>query len=225
MPGALRGGNARYNEVAMPLSPESHPALVAAPPAGAESEPNFLRFGLRHLFAFVTAAAAFCALMASLSGVWAIVVGSAAALVAAHVFGTLLGTRLRDTSADVRQWKARAGSPDPDHPVAPPQPVSLAELDLPTRTLLARHDPLGKRRIWCMAAGTVVGLVGGGAAMAAAVGGDATWAGLAMGAVSCGVIGAWAALLGVNFTLFARQTLRQATESAPDVRRQANAPR
>lgn len=204
----------------MPGPPKNPPdgkftATPAAPAAPLEQEPHLLRFGLRRLFAGFSAAAAFCALMTSLDAVWAIAVGTVTALVAAHVFGTLLGTRLRDTSAEVQRWKGRPGSPDKDQPVALPQPVRVAELRLPPTTVLARHQQVGKR-LWFVAAGAAVGLVGGGAAVALAAAGEATWPGLAMGAVSCGVLGGWAALLGSNFYSIARQTLRQANESARD---------
>jgi hypothetical protein len=38
-----------------------------------------------------------------------------------------------------------------------------------------------------------------------------TWPGLAFGAVSCGIMGAWIALLVSNFWVIARQALRHAS--------------
>jgi hypothetical protein len=195
----------------MPTAPKSAANQEAPTPGVLEREPNLMRFGLRQLFVFVSLATLLIAAMATLGGVWPWVIGSLAALVAAHVFGTFLGTRLRDTSAEVRHWKARPGSPDRDEPVALPQPVSVAALHLPATTSLASYEKIGRWRNWLVAAGTVIGFAVGGAGIHRAVGDDATWPGLALGAVSCGVIGAWAALLSVNFYTIARHVIREAT--------------
>lgn len=183
-------------------------------PAVPDREPNLMRFGLRHLFGFVSLSAVLCAVMVSLGGVWPVIIGSAVALFAAHVFGTVLGTRLRDSSLEVQRWKARPGTADRDEPVALPQPVRVAELRLPATTL-ASFEKIGRWRHWFVGAGTTIGLVFGGLCIFNAAGDGVTWPGLALGAVSCGVMGAWAALLGVNFTTIARHTLRQATREHP----------
>jgi hypothetical protein len=170
-----------------------------------------MRFGLRQLFLFVSLATALIALMATLDGVWPWLIGSITALVAAHVLGTFLGTRLRDTSAEVQRWKRRPGSPDTDEPVALPQPVSVADLNLSANIPLASYEKIGRWRNWLVAAGTIAGLILGGVGIHRAVGDEVTMPGLALGAVSCGVIGAWAALLGVNFYTIARHVLREAS--------------
>src|SRR5688572_12602572 len=82
--------------------------------AVAEREPNLMRFGLRHLLLFVSGATVLAAALTRMEGFWPLVIGCVALLIAAHVFGAFLGARLRDTSADVRRWKARPGSRDPD---------------------------------------------------------------------------------------------------------------
>ena len=170
-----------------------------------------MRFGLRHLFVFFSLATMICAVMATMGGAWPIVVGSVVALIAAHVFGTAVGTRLRDTSHDVQQWKARPGSPDPDEPVALPQPVRVNELRLPATTPLASFEKVGRWRRWCIAVGVAAGAFLGLGGILIAASDEVTWPGLALGAVSCGVIGGWTALLGANFYTIARHTIRQAT--------------
>jgi hypothetical protein len=65
-----------------------------------------------------------------------------------------------------------------------------------------------------VAAGTVLGFATGGVGIHRALGEDVTWPGLALGAVSCGVIGAWAALLGVNFYTIARHVIREANRES-----------
>jgi hypothetical protein len=190
--------------------PESAAAWEAPPSGVSAREPNLMRFGLRHLFVFFSLAAVVFALMATMGGAWPIVVGSVVALIAAHVFGTAVGTRLRDTSREVQQWKARPGSPDPDEPVALPQPVRVNELRLPATTPLASFERIGRWRRCCIAVGAAAGAFLGLGGILIADGDKVTWPGLALGAVSCGVIGGWMALLGANFYTIARHTLRQA---------------
>jgi hypothetical protein len=217
-----RGGNevslgfARYaqrsdNCAAMPPDPPVAAESPVAPPV-AEREPNLLRFGLRQWFSFVSAIVILCALLARLEGVGPIVLGSVVALIAAHVFGTFLGTRLRDTSGEVYRWKGRAGSPDSDTPVASRQPIALEELALPAATSLADRTSDGKRSRAALALGGLSGLLLGGWGIHLLAGPTATWPGLALGAASCGVIGAWTALLWISFWAIIREAWRHASK-------------
>jgi hypothetical protein len=195
---------------AMASPAESPDGEERSRPATGPSEPQILHFGLRQWFYFISGVAILCALLARLETVGALLVLSIVGLVAAHIVGTFLGTRLRDTSAEVARWKARPGSPDVDTPVAVPQPVSLSELQLPETTTLAGQG----RGVWrtrlAAAIGALVGLACGAAAISQFAGPDVTAAGVALGAVSCGVIGAWMALLASNFWAIAREAWRHA---------------
>ena len=175
-------------------------------------EPNLLRFGLRRWFAFISTAVIFLGLMARLDVVWALLLASIVALIAAHVFGTFLGTRLRDTSADVVRWKARANSIDADRPVVTGQPVLLKSVPLPEATTLAGQNARSSRSHWALAAGCVLGAMVGGAALSRYGGPEISWPGITLGAVSCGVMGAWAVLLASNFYAIAREAWRHASQ-------------
>lgn len=211
----------RYNHSLLSRRVPLLPLLMASPsespdaedrsrPATPPSEPQILHFGLRQWFYFISGVVIFCALLARLETVGALVLASVVALIAAHIVGTVLGTKLRDTSGEVSRWKARPGSLDADRPVAVPQPVSLSELRLPeTTTLAGQGSGVGRTRL-AAAIGAVLGLVGGAAAIARFAGPDVTAAGVALGAVSCGVIGAWLALLTSNFWAIAREAWRHA---------------
>ena len=194
----------------MPLDPHAAAESPAAPPS-AEREPNLLRFGLRPWFYFISATVILCALLARMEGIGPIVLGSIVALIVAHVFGTFLGTRLRDTSGEVVRWKARPGSLDADSPVALPQPVSLADVRLPETTSLAGRTDNSHRGRWAFGLGALVGLGVGAWGIHVLAGPSVTWPGLALGAVSCGVIGAWIALLVSSFWVIAREALRHAS--------------
>jgi hypothetical protein len=194
------------------MSPDAKSAVespVPNPPV--EHEPNLLRFGLRQWFYFISGIVVLCALFASLEGKGAIVLASVVALIVAHVFGTFLGTRLRDTSGEVVRWKARPGSADADQPVSLPQPVSLADVRLPETTSLAGHSDGSRRSRWALGFGALVGFGLGAWGIHELAGSTVTWSGLAFGAVSCGVMGAWIVLLVSNFWAIARQALRHAS--------------
>ena len=69
-------------------------------------EPQLLRFGLRQMFFSVTLLCVLMALLVLTKGPWPIAIGATTALIAAHVFATFVGTRLRDTTQEVEQWRA-----------------------------------------------------------------------------------------------------------------------
>lgn len=194
----------------MPPDPQAA-AESPATPLSAEREPNLLRFGLRQWFYFISGIVILCALFASVEGEGAILLASIMALIVAHVFGTFLGTRLRDTSGEVVRWKARPGTTDPDRPVSLPQPVSLANMQLPETTSLADHSDDSRRSRWALGLGALIGFGLGAWGIHELAGPAVTWPGLAFGAVSCGVMGAWIALLVSNFWVIARQALRHAS--------------
>ncbi len=69
-------------------------------------ELQLLRFGLRQMFFSVTLLCVLMALLVLTKGPWPIAIGAVTALIAAHVFATFVGTRLRDTTQEVEQWRA-----------------------------------------------------------------------------------------------------------------------
>jgi len=166
---------------------------------------------MRRLLVVMAVAAAFFALLAATDGVWPWLITFVALMVAAHVAGNSLGTRLRDTSADVRRWRGAQFPGGIDDPAATPQPVDWAALALPEPTPLRLHQPPPPRRVHAAAAlGAVVGAAGGAFALAHLAGDRAGWPGLAVGAISCGVMGAWLSLLATSFWLIARQAWKHA---------------
>lgn len=193
------------------MPPDPQAAESPAAPPSAEREPNLLRFGLRQWFYFFSGIVILCALFASVEGEGTILLASIVALIVAHVFGTFLGTRLRDTSGEVVRWKARPGSVDADNPVSLPQPVMLANLRLPEATSLAGRSVNSRRNHWALTLGAVGGFAFGAWGIHELAGPTVTWPGLALGAVSCGVMGAWGVLLIASFWAIARQALRNAS--------------
>jgi hypothetical protein len=184
-------------------------------------ELRLFRFGLRQFFLFVSAAVGLVGAMASVGGSWAPAVGFFAALVGAHVLATVVGTRLRDASPVMQRWNAgRPGAvADPPPAIGTPSAAALAAVKAGS---LSVHQE-SPWRTWAAA---LIGLIGGGFLGAAVIpliaGAQTNAAGLGLGAVSCGVICAWLALLGANFWMIARGAWREAREaSGPEPKRKS----
>lgn len=183
------------------------------PPASSlPREPQLFRFRLRQMFLLIALASVFCAALVGTSGPWPLLICLAVLLVAAHVLGNLIGTRLRDTSYEVVAWRASQPGLDPDHPVATSAPVELEKLGLPSGTPLAGHERVAHWTAWFVAGGLTFGLVAGCTAIALTIGPRIEWAGWIVGTISCGVLGAWAAFLTSTFSSIARHAWRHAHE-------------
>ncbi|TWU20796.1 hypothetical protein Pla144_48480 [Bythopirellula polymerisocia] len=191
------------------LADNSHMSAPPTPPS-THREPHLLKFGLKKLFLIVTLASLFCALMVLTHGPWPLVIFFLALLTLAHVLGNMIGTRLRDTSHEIRLWRATDPRQSPDSPLATPQPYELAKLSLPEETNLAGFGRIVSGFRWFLLSGFSVGALLGGTLLAVTIGNRIGWAGWVVGTVSSAVLGTWVAFLGVSFTAIARDALRQA---------------
>lgn len=186
------------------------PSAAGLPPA--PREPQLLRFRLRQMFFMVTLASLLCAALAMANGPWPMVIVVAVLLVAAHVFGNVVGTRLRNTSHEVVAWRSGRPGQDPDHPIATQRPYELERLNLPPETPLASHDRIARGTMWFVVAGLALGLLAGAVGIGLTIGSKMEWAGWAVGVISCGVLGAWLAFLGSTFSSIARHAWRHAND-------------
>jgi hypothetical protein len=175
----------------------------------APREPNLFRFGLRQFFGFVSGLALLLGMMAMIGGGWAVALGFGAAMVAAHVIATTLGTRLRNSSREIERFTIAklGGSPE----VPPPRgPLTAAELAALTATPLARREQSPLRTWAALAIGALSGASLGAAIIPLITGPTANAAEIGLGTVSCAVIGAWGALGAAHFYSVARRTWRDA---------------
>ena len=174
--------------------------------------PHLFRFGLRQFFAFTTAIGVLCAALSAANGPWQAVIVGAAVLIAGHVLGNFLGTRLRDDSQASAEFSAESGLDGPLERAAGRTPRDAAAT-IPEATSLAGHQGASLRRSqWAAAIGLTLGSCVGGAG-ALALGGQAvTWAGVAVAAVSCGVLSAWCAMLVAGFLAIGRRAWKEATD-------------
>lgn len=177
-------------------------------------EPQLLRFHLRHLFLGVTLVSCFCAAMVATDGPWPLVITGGVLLVGAHVLGNLVGTKLKESSADVDQWLRSRPGQRHEPPRITTQPLSAVKASLPPSTPLATSDYVARWTVWFVAGGMLLGLAAGIAGVAWMLGTQAGWAGWIVGTVSCGVLGAWLAFLGSTFSSIARHAWRHADEGS-----------
>ncbi len=178
------------------------------------------RFSLRQMMVYV---AILCVLLGMLA-----VVGTGAALalvvvvlvVVAHVVGTSIGTKLRDGSSVRRRWE-RQNNLTPEDPLlaASHKPVTLAELNLPTEQHLSVRGPAISRLLWFVALGATIGAGLGSVGLGLLLWQRITWAGLVVGGVSAGILGAWFAFLASSFYGITRSAWRAAVEDHGEDRR------
>jgi hypothetical protein len=189
---------------------------AATPRRAAEEprEPHLFRFGLRQLLWFVSGLALLLGAMAMIRGGRAMALGFAAALVAAHVLATFVGTRLRNSSRQIQQWSQ--GRFRDDAAGVPPARgrLTTAELAALTATPLARREQAPRRTFAALLTGVVGGGFFGATVIPLIAGPDANGAGIALGALSCAIIGAWFALLAAHFYSVARRTWRDANRGS-----------
>jgi hypothetical protein len=177
------------------------------------------RFGLKHLFWCVTGA---CLLLAALvtaaqvESMTPLFLLMAVLVVALHVCGTAIGTRLRAHANERRAWEAArsVGGGANDSSLAPLAASFLAAAEARPRSPLHVHDRPVRRMRLCVAAGAIVGGCLGVAALSLVVGGRSSVGGIVVGAMSMAVVGAWLAFVGASSWSIFRQGWRDAVKES-----------
>jgi hypothetical protein len=192
------------------LSGSTSPALekVDSPPP----ELPLFRFGLRHLFWFVTVVSVLFAIAVAISpGVAPLVLLIAATIVAAHVTGTSLATRLRAHADQVRDWEDAHRLENNDGPDASERACHLSTLPLPPTSPWHHRGGASLAQLpMLIVAGAIVGGCVGAAFLAVTVGHRTSAIGIAVGSVSLAVVGGWLAFVAGNFYAIFRDGLRDA---------------
>jgi hypothetical protein len=184
------------------------------------SEPQLpvLRFSLKHLFCWVTGVSVLmAALAAAPAGMSPLALLLAVLAVALHVIGTAIGTRLRAHANDRRAWEARQLCPDNLGDGPPPTPSTCFTAESRPRSPLSGHSQPLRRLPLCLVAGAILGGCLGVAILTVTIGNRTTAAGVAVGAVSIAVMGAWLAFVAASSWAIFRQGWRDAVaESRKD---------
>lgn len=177
------------------------------------AQPQLLRFGLKQMFWAVTLICILITTMVLTKGPWPMIIGGGVLLILAHVLGNLIGTRLRDTSADVTRWRASHPRLGPDHPQVHQEPVDVTQLDLPSHAPLAdRGRVVGNWIYWVVAGGGIAGALLGGAGLLVTIGPRIGWAGWLVATISCAVLGTWLAFLASSFGTITSDAWRHAKD-------------
>jgi hypothetical protein len=181
------------------VGPAGSSAADALPP---ELPP--LRFGLRQMFGIVAGICVLMAAMVSSSSTTSLVLLLAVVIVTAHVTGTAIGSRLRAHADHRRAWEASHAPTSATRPICPMPATTTSEPPLYSRRASWHRLPL------LVAGGALVGLLAGAVLLAETIGHRTSAAGIAVGAVSLGIVGGWCALLGGCFWSILRQGWREA---------------
>jgi hypothetical protein len=163
------------------------------------------RFSLRTLLLVVTGLCCLFAVMAGVGMIWSAVLLLFLSLIAAHVLGNSLGTKLRDQTSQQVEAERAARPPAP----AMPSPAELA--DAPRR--LTERTSLHRFTLVMAGLGAFVGAELGGVG-AAAMYPQASNAAVALGVISAAVLGAFAGFLASSFLAVVRQALAEAHRGA-----------
>ena len=153
------------------------------------------RFRLRTMLLAVTLCGVACAVMQAVGPAWSAILGFGLLLVAMHVLGNAIGTRLRD---DATADAACDTDERPRHPASFRRPVRSKEL--------ARRAPLGR---WIVLV-TAIGVAGGGTLGEIFLFGNSARTAVAVGTISSAVIGGFAAFLTSSFLCVGASALWQA---------------
>jgi hypothetical protein len=188
----------------IPLAP-----LAEAPrhPGEETHQAPLFRFGLRQMFLFVSGIAALGGCMALVRGGWAVGIGFGAAMVAAHVLATSIGTRLRDRSSAATSRTSRQTG---NALRGLTRRLTEEELAALTDSPLARHERAPFRTLLSAAGGAIGGGFGGAALIPILAGSNTTGAEFALGAASCAVMGGWLGLMAAHSWWVMRRTWRDA---------------
>jgi hypothetical protein len=165
-----------------------------------------LRFSLRSLFLLVTAAGVLLAICSNADGggYAPIALLLAISVIVLHLLSTVVGNHLRsEADREIGVFRVLGD-------LAAAETASLPAADV-TPSPLCTHG-LGIRWLpMLVIAGAVIGGCLGAFLLEAIVGGQTTAVGIAVGALSTAVLGAWFAFLAGNFWSIVRQGWRDAT--------------
>jgi uncharacterized membrane protein len=181
-----------------------------APPERPDATLKPPQFTLRTLLVAMTVVGGLLAVMTAIGALWSLAILLVASLVAAHVLGNAVGTRLRDRSTELSR----------DAPGTPPRPTTRPRY-LPGPRRLTEPARLHWIALVLTVVGAGVGSYVGGSALAANYP-EATMAALVLGYGSSAVLGGFAAFATSSFVSVARQAWSEAhaaSDKHPRVRR------
>jgi fatty acid desaturase len=164
------------------------------------------QFRLRTLLLLMAVCGALFALVQAIGMLMSLVLLVAIGLVAAHVIGNALGTRLRGEAARRSSMDEATEEPPPVSGTVPMRPIA---------SKLTEHRRLPRRLLAIAGIWAVMGGIVGGGLITAFAWQDITVAGVALGIGSSAVLGGLAGFLASSFFTVARAAWREALGEPP----------
>jgi hypothetical protein len=194
--------------------PGSQPPTGTNRPAEAAFQPDapLLRFGLRQLLFFVAGLSALLAALVSVRGAPALALLLASMVVAFHVFGTALGSRLRRHANRGQALEAASTERRSAGAAASDGPAQQPVLEPPSLPWYGRS---GASFAWLprlVAASVFFGGCLGAVSLTVATGHRTSPAGLVVAAVSLAALSGWFAFLGGSFVGIVRGGLNEVAQ-------------
>lgn len=184
------------------------------------SDLPLLRFGTRQLLWFFAVTSVFFAALASADGATALVLTFMTAIVVAHVSATAIGTRLKSRSNAQNRFEAASSLPSAAIATAAERHEHVSAIRAQPRS--PWHSRGATSLPWLrqfVLTAIVLGGLAGAAALALAIGYRTSLAGIVVGGLSAAVLCGWFAFLCGSFYGVFRHGFRDATASAPTIRR------
>jgi hypothetical protein len=208
-PRAKGANNARVrqNRATDRMSTDINTSSDAIRPASASlnSDLPLFRFRLRQLLAFVTLICLLMAAMVTWNGLTALVLLLATLVVSLHLFSTALGTQLR--------WHANRTRSQHSATHACETTADRTPASFGPRSRSPWHErrstPLPWLLRWITGA-SLIGAILGALLLGGTIGHHSSWAGIAVGSFSLGVVAGWFAFVGYSFYGVFRHGLRDA---------------
>jgi hypothetical protein len=186
--------------------PKQHVFVAGEIPVVPGSRSCGFRFGLRHLFWFVTATSVLLAIFAGFpgGGFGPLAVLLAISIVTLHLMSTAVGSHLRaETDRETAIYGQSANSATHEQ-ADDALPVVLSRSPFHTRV-----RPMGRLPLWVATGAAAGGLIGT-AVLELTIGDRTSVVGITVGAVSTAILGGWFAFLAGSFWAILRQAWRDA---------------
>lgn len=190
----------RHPQTYAPDDAKSVGQLTIQGPSDFGCDLPLFRFGLRQLFAFFVAASVFLAILAALPGVSSLVISLITTIVAAHLFATAVGTRLRahtDRRIQREPFDGKTCEKTTTKPVSTECLSGLIALSISPLQVRVTSNVRRLRKLVIAAA--ITGGIAGAALFFLIVRGSTSLAGIMVGGVSSAVLCGWFAFLSGNF--------------------------
>jgi len=174
-----------------------------------------LRFSMRQLLWLMAGMCGVFASFAGVGGLFSIALAITVLVVAAHVFSTSLGTRLRtSSSANARRAQASGQVTDDPFLAVGHRRVDVRDLELPSAQHLQQRAPVIRGLVWFVAGGAIIAGGLSTALLLVAFGQQMRIEAVLAGILAATILGAGLAFVLASFLGITRRVWREAVDGA-----------